>query len=152
MHASTTLCRLAVLLAAVSLLVAPVQAGEKKLMHCFTFTVVDAATDADWQAFRAATDALPEKIPGLSRVWYGKLLRPLAIFNVDADARKKLGAGDKDVAAKVNRVTRQYGVCMEMADEAGLKAYAAHPAHAEWVKAYEKVRVYGTTTFDILGQ
>jgi hypothetical protein len=41
---------------------------------------------------------------------------------------------------------------MEMRDEATLKRYATDPAHAEWVKAYEKVRVAGTTTFDILGQ
>ena len=41
---------------------------------------------------------------------------------------------------------------MEMTDEAALERYAAHPAHDAWVKTYEKVRVPGTTTFDILGQ
>ena len=41
---------------------------------------------------------------------------------------------------------------MEMENEGTLKAYAEDPDHGEWVKAYEKVRVAGTTTFDIIGQ
>ena len=40
---------------------------------------------------------------------------------------------------------------MELADEADLERYAAHPTHDAWVKIYEKLRVAGTTTFDILG-
>ena len=41
-----------------------VWAGEKKLMHCFAFSPIESATDADWQAFFKATDAIPSKIPG----------------------------------------------------------------------------------------
>lgn len=42
-------------------------------------------------------------------------------------------------------------VCMEMnAGPEALKAYSTHPAHDTWMKAYEKVRVEGTTTFDIM--
>jgi hypothetical protein len=66
----------------------------------------------------------------VSRVWHGKLRRPL----------------------NVGGAVREYGVCMEMADEAALATYAKHAAHDAWVKVYEKVRVAGTTTFDILGQ
>jgi hypothetical protein len=110
-------------------------AGEKKLMHCFAFTVIDEATDADWKAFAAATDALPGKIPGVSKIWHGKLARPLTVYN-----------------AKGEKLVRQHGVCMEMASQDALKAYAANPAHAEWMKAYEKVRKAGTTTYDILGE
>jgi hypothetical protein len=149
---STFAARFTVLTLAALLLAAPAAAGEKKLMHCFAFTTIDAATDADWKAFQAATDELPGKIPGLSRVWHGKLRAPLSQYTVDAGTRKKLGAGEKDVTGPVNRLVRSYGVCMEMADEATLKSYASHAAHAEWLKAYEKVRVAGTTTFDILGQ
>jgi hypothetical protein len=127
-------------------------AGEKKLMHCFAFTVIDTATDADWQAFYKATDALPSKIPGVSKVWYGKLLRPLPQFSTDAETRKKLQAGEKDVTGPVTMRQRQAGVCMEMAGEAALKDYAAHPYHKEWEAAYSKVRVPGTTTYDIVGQ
>jgi len=138
----------------VALLLAPglMLAGEKKLMHCFVFTAVESASEADWQAFFKATDELPGKIPGLSRVWYGKLRMPLAIFGTDAATRKKLAAGEKDVMGPVTRLMRQWGVCMEMNDEATLKAYADHPAHKAWEQVYFKVRQPGTTTFDILGQ
>jgi hypothetical protein len=110
-------------------------AGEKKLMHCFAFTVIDEATDADWKAFAAATDALPGKIPGLTKVWHGKLARPLTIYN-----------------AKGEKSLRQHGVCMEMENQAALAKYASNPAHAEWMAVYEKVRKAGTTTYDILGE
>jgi hypothetical protein len=138
---------------AVALLAAcPLLAGEKKLMHCFAFTVIDSATDAEWKAFADATDALPGKISGISKVWHGKLRAPLNIFTIDPEARKKLMAGDPESGATAKRLQRKYGVCMEMADEAALKAYADHPFHKEWSAVYEKVRVAGTTTIDILGQ
>ena len=128
-------------------------AGEKKLMHCFAFTTVKEATAADWKAFQAATDALPKKMPGVvTHVWHGKLRSPLGQFSVDDATGKKLRAGEKDVPGTVNRSAREYGVCMEMADEAALKTYADHAAHKEWVGVYSKVRVEDTTTFDILGQ
>jgi hypothetical protein len=111
------------------------KAAEKKLMHCFYFTEIAEATDADWEAFKKATNELPGKIPGLNDVWHGKLRRPFSAFN---------SSGDKRV--------RQYGVCMEMDDQEALGVYADHPAHADWVAVYEKVRVRGTTTLDILGE
>jgi hypothetical protein len=127
-------------------------AGEKGLMHCFAYTPIPAATEADWQAFYKATDALTGKIPGIQHVWYGKLRNPLAIFNPDADARKKLGAGEAKATGEVTRVRREHGVCMFMKDADTLANYAKHPYHKDWMAAYEKVRVAGTTTFDILSQ
>ena len=111
-------------------------AGEKALMHCFAFTEIDGASAADWKAFMDATNELPDEIEGLDRVWVGKLRRPLRQYGRNQD----------------EAMVRQWGVCMEMTDEAALAAYANHEAHTAWVKAYEKVRVAGTTTFDILGQ
>jgi hypothetical protein len=105
-------------------------AGEKKLMHCFAFTPLKSATQADWAAFYKATDDLPKKIKGVSRVWYGKLARPF----------------------EAEGMSRSYGVCMEMTDQAARVGYGADPAHAEWTKIYSKVRDEPTTTFDILGQ
>lgn len=126
-------------------------AGEKGMMHCFAFTVIPSATDADWKAFEAATDSWPSKFKGIQKVWHGKLRAPLAQFTVDGEARKKLTAGEKDVAATAtNRVVRQHGVCMLMESEATLKEYTANPFHKEWMSAYEKVRVAGTTTYDIV--
>ncbi len=127
-------------------------AGEKKLMHCFYFTPVEGASPADWDAFATATDALPGKIPGLTRVWRGKLARNLTIFNADQQAAKKLRSGEKSVAGQVSLVVRQYGVCMEFDSADALKTYASHPAHTEWNAIYSKVRQSPTTTIDIQGQ
>ena len=110
-------------------------AGEKKLMHCFYFTPIAEATDAEWEAFKKATDELPGKIPGLNTVWHGKLRRPYRNYNSSGEYR-----------------IREYGVCMEIDDEAALGVYADHPAHTDWVGIYEKVRQRGTSTFDILGE
>lgn len=128
-------------------------AGEKKLMHCFAFTSIKEATPEQWNAFFKATDALPKQIKGVKSVSYGKLLAPLSQYQVtvDAETRKKMMAGDT-VKGDIKRVTRDWGVCMEMADEAARKAYAEQPYHKTWTEAYSKVRVDGTTTFDYQGQ
>jgi len=97
-------------------------------MHVFSYTPLSTATPADFAAFEKATNELVGKIPGLRKVWVGKLKRPL----------------------KQGDVQREYGVAMEFDDEAALNVYATHPAHETWVKVYEKVRVEGTTTIDIL--
>ncbi len=131
----TLFTRMAIGVSAMFLLAGSGLAGEKKLMHCFYFTPVQTATEADWQAFHLATDALPKEVPGVSRVWYGKLARPMRLSTANGE-----------------QVVREVGVCMEMADEAALKTYAKHSAHQKWNEAYSKVRVPGTTTVDILGQ
>jgi hypothetical protein len=127
-------------------------AGEKKLMHCFAFTVIEGASDADWQAFYKATDELPGKIPGLNRIWYGKLRSPLPIYQPSREVQKELRAGAKSATGEVTFLPRQFGVCMEMDSLSTLKTYASHPAHKEWVAVYSKVRQAGTTTYDIIGQ
>jgi hypothetical protein len=124
--------------------------AQQKLMHCFYFTPVETATAADWAAFNKVTEALPGKIPGLTRVWSGKLRMPQSIFSVDREAAKKLRAGDKAVTGEASLTVRQYGVCMEMDSVETLKIYADHPAHKEWDAVYQKVRQYGTSTFDIV--
>ena len=123
-------------LAALVALPASAPAGEKALMHCFAFTVIEDATDADWAAFKKATNELPSKIDGLNKVWFGKLRRPLRQFGRN----------------QAQPMERQWGVCMEMTDENALAVYADHEAHTAWVKVYSRVRVAGTTTFDILGE
>ncbi len=152
MEKSRFTARLAVCLAGLMLSAGAVSAGEKKLMHCFAFTAIENASEADWNAFYQATDALPGKISGLTKVWYGKLRSPLMQFAPSSEAYKKLRAGEKSVTSEVRATPRQYGVCMEMNDAATLKTYTDNPEHKVWLKAYEKVRVAGTTTFDILGQ
>jgi len=63
--------------AAALLLSSAAHAGEKKLMHCFAFTSIKEATPAQWDAFFSASDDLPKKIDGVTKVWYGKLERSL---------------------------------------------------------------------------
>jgi hypothetical protein len=146
--------RLRDLIIALTLLAAPAAAGEKKLMHCFAWTAVQEATPADWEAFYRASDALPSKIKAITKVWYGRLASPLnqtRLAKIDPEAFKKFQAGET-VSADVRRANREYGICMEMADEAALKAYDSDPYHKIWTEAYAKVRVEGTTTFNIIGQ
>jgi hypothetical protein len=129
-------------------------AGDKTVMHCFAWTPIKEATPADWDAFYKASDALPKKIKGIVRVWYGKLAAPLGqaqLGKLDTDTGKKYSAGEA-ITAPVSRITRDYGMCMEMKDAAVLKAYDTDPYHKIWTDAYAKIRVDGTTTFNILGQ
>ena len=128
-------------------------AGEKGMMHCFAFTPIKEATTADWDAFHKATDAMPKKIKTIKKVWYGKLRAPLGQWRIMDQAAAKLArSGDKDATSKITFLSREYGVCMLMTDPAALESYVKTPYHKEWTAAYEKVRVAGTTTFDIIGQ
>ena len=129
-------------------------AGEKTLMHCFAWTPIKEATPADWQAFFKASDALPRKIKGIKRVWYGKLDSPLpqAMFAGIPDAAFQRYRAGETVSAPVKAMPREYGMCMEMTGVDALKAYDDHPYHKIWTEAYSKIRVDGTTTFNILGR
>jgi len=150
----TKTTRAAVWAAAILISTASASAGEKTLMHCFAWTPIKEATDADWQAFFKASDALPQKIKSITRVWYGKLAAPLgqtAIAKMEPENFKKFQAGE-NVTGEVNRVQRQWGMGMEMKDADTLKAYDSDPYHKIWTDAYAKIRVDGTTTFNILGQ
>jgi hypothetical protein len=101
-------------------------AGEKKFMHCSFFTPMAQAFEADWDEFYKATDELPGKIPGLSRIWAGKLRKPSA--------------------------GHEYGVCMELDSAEAFQQYAEHPAHLEWVSIYSRVLKPVRTQFDIIGR
>jgi len=132
----------------------PAAAADKGMMHCFAYTVKAEATEADWTAFYKATEEMPKKIKAVKQVWFGKLRRPLAQYRVSGDDAKKFNAGpaDQSLAVNAQRLMRTQGVCMLLENEAALKIYEAHPYHKDWVAAYEKVRVAGTTTYDILVQ
>jgi hypothetical protein len=148
------LTRFAATAAALLMMTGIAGAADKTLMHCFAWTSIKEATPADWTAFFKASDALPGKISVVKKVWYGKLANPLGqvgITNIDADARKKAAAGEK-VPAEVQRIQRDWGMCMELTSLDALKTYDSDPYHKTWTDAYSKVRVEGTTTFNIVGQ
>ncbi len=127
-------------------------AGELKWMHCFTFTSIQSASQNDWTAFFQSTDALPQKIKGLTHVWYGKLTNPLNIFIPDQATNAKFRAGETKATGEFTRVPRDFGVCMEFMNEASFKSYGADPAHKDWVTVYSKVRQEETTTFNFMGK
>jgi Stress responsive A/B Barrel Domain len=104
--------------------------SQKTLMHVFAFTPLEGSSPQDFENFERATVGMLGQIPGLRKVWVGKLREPLP----------------------VETRIHTYGVAMEFDDEEALKAYAQHPAHAAWIKVYDKVRVVGTTTLDILAK
>ena len=104
--------------------------SEKTLMHVFAYTPVEGSTMQDFETFKKATVAMLGQVPGLRRIWVGKLREPLPIET---------------------RI-HTFGVAMEFDNAEALAAYADHPAHAEWNKVYERVRKSGTTTLDILGE
>jgi hypothetical protein len=144
--------RIATCIAGLALTAATALAGEKTVLHCFAFTPVETATQADWQAFAKASDALPGQIPGLKRIWYGKLNRPLgqvALKFADPEAGKKMRA-EKKGTTEFTLAERKNGACMEFENLQAFQAYGAHAGHAEWLKAYSKVRVEGTTTYQIV--
>src|ERR1700758_3769767 len=62
--------------------------SEKALMHVFAYTPVDGATPQDFADFTKASGDLVGKIPGLKRVWVGKLRRPL---DVGSNAKREYG-------------------------------------------------------------
>ena len=146
--------KLAACAALVSFLLPAAHAADGTVLHCFAWTPVKEATDADWQAFYKASDALPQKIHGITKVWYGKLANPLSIVipeSMDNEGYHKLLKGEV-LDSKIKRVAREYGMCMEMTDAGVLKAYGQDPYHKVWTDAYSKVRVEGTTTFNILSK
>lgn len=103
-------------------------AARQGLLHVFAYTPLAGATEQDFALFDQATRDMVGKIPGLRKVWVGKLFEPLPWE-------------DK---------VRTYGVGMEFDDKAALDVYAKHPVHDDWVKVYTKVREQGTTTLDIV--
>ena len=140
--------------AAIIMFLPTATAGEKTLLHCFAWAPVKEATAADWEAFYKASDALPKKIKGITKVWYGKLESPFSqamLGDIDQAIFQKYRAGEQ-VTVPVKRTAREYGMCMEMTGVSDLKAYDTDPYHKIWNDAYAKVRVEGTTTFNILGQ
>jgi len=103
---------------------------QRSLLHVFAFAPLDGATTKDYAAFKKATADMVGKIPGLRKVWVGELRRPIY-------------SGGQSL---------MYGVAMEFDDAKALDGYARNPVHTAWESVYEKVRVEGTTTFDILGE
>jgi hypothetical protein len=68
--------KLLTLFAALTMTAGLAAAAEKTMMHCFAFTPIETASEADWKAFYAATDALPKNIPVIKMVSAASCGRP----------------------------------------------------------------------------
>ncbi len=101
-------------------------AGEKTLIHAIAFKQVDGVTPEQIQEVWAATRRMAAEVPGIKRVWMGKV---------------------------TNRgPALTHGIVMEFENQEALKKYEPHPAHKKWEEVYFKVRTPGTNTIDIVGE
>ena len=106
--------RLVLWMAAMALGAASLQAADQPVMHCFAYTAIESATPAEWDAFTKATKELPGQIPGLTKVWLGKLSRPMTLVTIDAAAPpedvKKMRAGETvALPVKLLQIGRAHG-------------------------------------------
>ncbi|MBI2821412.1 MAG: Dabb family protein [Acidobacteria bacterium] len=105
-------------------------ATEKTVVHAVAWTAGEGFTEQGLEDFKKATADLTGAMPGLKRAWVGKLRTPLV----------------------QGEITRNYGLVLEFEDLKTREAYSSHPARAPWVKVWEKIRVTGSTNFDVLGE
>ena len=100
--------------------------GEKTLIHTIAFKQVDGATPEQIQEVWAATRRMAAEVPGVKRVWMGKVPNRGPSFT--------------------------HGIVMEFENAAALEKYAPHPAHKKWEEVYFKVRTPGSNTIDVVGE
>ena len=103
---------------------------QKTTVHAVAWTLLEGATEQDFENFRVATANLVTVMPGLRRAWVGKLRAPLVV-------------GD---------TTRTHGLVLEFDDVQSKEAYSTHPTRAPWAEVWAKVRVPGSTNFDVVGE
>ena len=103
---------------------------QRTVVHAVAWTAKEDATPEGLEEFKQATESLVGSMPGLRRVWVGKLRQPLII-------------GD---------LKRNYGLILEFDDLATREAYSSHPNRVPWAAVWEKVRLPGSTNFDVIGE
>ena len=103
---------------------------EKGTVHAVAWTAGESFTPQGFEDFKKATADLIGTMPGLKRAWVGKLRVPLV----------------------VGEVTRNYGLILEFEDLKTREAYSTHPARVPWAKVWEKIRIPGSTNFDVIGE
>jgi len=116
----------ALLFAAGTLVGQKLLSGEKTLIHTIAFKQMDGSTPEQVEQVWAATRKMAGQIPGLKRVWMGKVTNRGPSFT--------------------------HGIVMEFENAEALTAYAPHPAHKEWEAVYFKVRTPGSNTIDVVGE
>ena len=129
--------RLFLILASLGLLaaMAVLYAAEKpkSIIHVVTLKYKDGTTDTQKKAVLDGIEKMSREIPGITHVW-------LKSTKVQGGYPLKQSDGEYKVVPMTDAFV------MEFKDEAAFKAYADHPAHKEWEKAYIEVRDRSVTS------
>jgi hypothetical protein len=102
---------------------------EKTLIWAAAWTAVDGMKPQDFENFKNETAGLVGKVPGLRRVWVGKLLEPKTF----------------------DGVTRNYGMVLEFDGVDSKNAYTKLPL-SPWRENFNKLRTPRSTNFDVVGE
>lgn len=104
-------------------------ATQKTVIHAAAWTALDTLTPEQFNNFKKETAAMVGKVPGVRRVWTGKLREPVT----------------------VGGLKRDYGLIVEFDDVKSKNAYTAnHPL--PWYENFNKLRKPGSTSFDVVGE
>jgi len=104
-------------------------ATQKTVIHAAAWTALDTLTPEQFDNFKKETAAMVGKVPGLKRVWVGRLREPVTV------------GGSK----------RDHGIILEFADVKSKEAYSnIHPS--PWYEDFNKVRQPSSTNFDVVGE
>ena len=102
---------------------------EKTVLWAAAWTALDTMTPQDFERLKTETAGLVNTVPGLRRVWVGKLLEPKTFDGVE----------------------RTYGMVLEFDDVKSKKAYEANPL-PPWREHFNSMRAPRSTNFDVVGE
>ena len=103
--------------------------AQKTTIHAAAWTAKADLTQQEFERFRSETAAMVGTVPGLKRVWVGKLRAPVTF-----DGNK-----------------RDYGIVLEFDNAKSKEAYSdKHPE--PWYSNFGKVRQPGSSNFDVVGE
>ena len=102
---------------------------QRTVVHAAAWTALDTMTPQQFDDFKKLSASLVGQVPGLRRIWVGKLRAPVTM------------EGQK----------RDYGVIIEFDDVKTKNAYSdTHPE--PWYSTFNKLRKPGSTNFDVVGE
>lgn len=108
----------------------PERRTEKTTIHCVAWTAKKGMTGADWENFKKGFAMLPDKFPGMRRLWAGKLAEPVTFSGL----------------------TRDHAIAFEFDSLAAKRDYSASPNRPAWQELFATVREPGSSSFDLVGE
>lgn len=102
---------------------------QKTVIHAAAWTALDGVTQQDLDNRKKESAALVGQVPGLRRVWGGKLRVPITVEGVQ----------------------RNYGSILEFDDLQSREAYTNNRP-ARWYDGLNRLRQPSSTNFDVVGE